>query len=192
MRLLLTLLLAAALFIAPGRNNSVIAPPATSDENSITVIASGTGTDEKGALKQAFSNAISQAIGTIVDAETVIKNDKIITDQVLTASNAIISHYDPVGAPKTENGLVTVKIHAVVERKQLVDRLTAASVISKSIEGKDLFAQAVTDLHRETDATAIVRRIFDGFPGNVLKAEPVGQPRVVKNDGAEVTIGITV
>ncbi len=136
--------------------------PVLADEakvpSEIAIIASGTGVDENAALKQAFENAIMQAIGTIVDAETVVKNEQIITDQVLTASNAIITHYDLIGAPKASGGVVTVKIKATVLRKQLTARLAAANVTSKPVEGKDLFAQAVTDLQREKDAAAIIRR----------------------------------
>lgn len=161
-------------------------------QDTITVIASGTGIDEKAALKQAFSNAITQAIGTIVDAETVVKNDQIITDQILTASNAIISKYDPIGQPSVDQGFVTVKIKAVVERKQLTDLLTQTNVISKPVEGKDLFAQIVTELQNEKDAAVIMRRAFEGFPANVIRAEPIGEPKIIKRDDDGATITVTV
>jgi len=58
-------------------------------------------------------------VGLIVDAETVVKNDEIIKEQILTASNSFISKYEPVGRPTEEDGLTTVTIRAVVENRQL-------------------------------------------------------------------------
>ncbi len=156
------------------------------------VVAAGTGRDENAALKQAFSNAVMQAVGTIVDAETIVKNDQVILDQVITASNAIVTHYDMIGAPGTDNGLVTVQIKATVEMKQLKAKLAAANVIKREVEGKDAFAQVVTELRREKDESEIVRRVFEKFPGNVLKAEPVGQPRIIDQSDSEATVGIAI
>jgi hypothetical protein len=50
------------------------------DGGTIHVVASGTGKDEKEALHQAFANAVQQAVGVVVDAETVVNNDRVITD----------------------------------------------------------------------------------------------------------------
>jgi len=155
------------------------------NQSEITVIASGTGADEKAALKQAFSNAVTQAVGMVVDSGTVVKDDQIITDEILTASNAIITRYDPIGKPTIAQGLVTVKIRAVVERKELADRLLAAKVTSARVEGKDMFAQVVTELQNEQDAALVVRRVFEGFPTNVMKAEPVGKLQVVKQSDTD-------
>jgi hypothetical protein len=157
-----------------------------------TVVANGTGKDEDAALKQAFRNAVQQAVGLIVDAETVVKDDNIIKDQILTASNSFISKYDPVGKPTREDGLVTVTIKAVVENRQLVERLARANVISRQVEGKNVFAQAVTQLENEKDSVAIVRRVFQDFPGSVLKAEPIGELKLLSKTGSDATVGVTV
>jgi hypothetical protein len=156
----------------------------------ITIVTSGTGADEKAAIKQALSNAVQQAVGTIVDAETVVKNDQIIREQILTASNAIVASYDPVGKPRLEAGLVTVTVKAVVEKQGLTARLAKANIVKAEVRGQDLFAQVVTQLEKEKDAAKIVPRVFQDFPGSVLKAEPVGQPEILNK--AEGTIGVRV
>ncbi|MEK6238929.1 MAG: SHD1 domain-containing protein, partial [Planctomycetales bacterium] len=52
-----------------------------------TVLAEGVGTANDAALKDAFRNAVRQVVGTVVDAETLINNDKLIDDKVLTYSD---------------------------------------------------------------------------------------------------------
>jgi len=162
------------------------------DAPTITVVASGTGKTEETALRQALSNAVSQAVGTIVDAETVVKNDQVIKDQVLTYSNAIVSHYDPVGSPAVADGLVTVKIKAVVERKTLTEKLVASKVISGDIAGKDIFAKVVTSLQEEKDAKKIVAKVFEGFPANLFTAEVAGEPVLLRKLDAVVTLAVPV
>jgi hypothetical protein len=158
----------------------------------VTVVASGTGKDEDGALRQAYQNAIQQVVGTIVDAETVVKDDQIIKEQILTASNAIVSKSERIGQPKVDDGLVTVTVRATIETRQLTERLEKANVISKPVNGEDLFARAVTELQKETDSAKIIHRVFEGFPGNVLKAEPVGEPRVISQTPTDASVGVTV
>jgi len=183
--LLVAVIVLAGLLVRAWANTDA-APP------TVTVVASGTGKDEDGALRQAYQNAIQQVVGTIVDAETVVKDDQIIKEQILTASNAIVSKSERIGQPKVEDGLVTVTVRATIETRQLTERLEKANVISKSVNGEDLFARAVTELQKETDSTKIIQRVFEGFPGNVLKAEPLGEPRVISQTTAGASVGVTV
>ena len=46
----------------------------------------GVGTDPDKAVQNAFSQAIEQVVGVLVDADTVVKNDQLIRDEVLTYS----------------------------------------------------------------------------------------------------------
>ena len=42
------------------------------------VVAEGTGKDEKEARAAAFREAVSRAVGTLVEAETLVQNDQIV------------------------------------------------------------------------------------------------------------------
>src|SRR6516164_7487637 len=53
------------------------------------VIAEGVGTTADDALRDAFRAAVRQTVGTMVDAETLVKNDTVISDKVLTYSDGI-------------------------------------------------------------------------------------------------------
>ncbi len=163
-----------------------------SDSETVVVLASGVGTTAENAVKNALANAVEKAVGLVVDAETVVKNDQIIREQIITYSDAYVSGYDEISRGKSPDGLTTIRIKATVQRKKLAEKLKAANVARIEVKGADLFAEAVTRLKQETDAAMIVRRAFENFPGDILKAEPVGKPRIIAKTATEATVGITV
>ena len=57
------------------------------------VVAEGVGTTADEAIKDAFRNAVRQVVGAVVDAETLVKNDELIDDKVLTYSDGFIKGY---------------------------------------------------------------------------------------------------
>jgi len=72
------------------------------------VFAEGVGTTEKEALLDAFRTAVQRVVGVFVDSETMVKNDAIISDKVLTFSDGAIKKYEELD--RSENkGLFRVK-----------------------------------------------------------------------------------
>jgi high affinity Mn2+ porin len=104
---------------------------AFAEEETCQVVATGIGVDADKALKSAFSNAIQQAIGLVADAETIVKNDQVIREQVLAHSDAYIERYDIVSQGKNPDGLAEVKIKATVRRRQLIAKLVEAKVVAQ-------------------------------------------------------------
>lgn len=138
-------------------------------ESTAKVIAEGVGTTADEALKDAFRNAVRQVVGALVDAETLVKNDEIISDKVLTYSAGYITKYDEI-SNKKEKGLFRVKISATVERRGIIEKLKDARVTSKEVDGKDIAAFAMTRKEARENATALLKKAFVEFP-NVLVAE---------------------
>src|ERR1700721_3602386 len=56
------------------------------DAAQTVVVAEGIGKDEKEALKAAFRDAVGRVVGTLVDAETLVKNDPVISEKILEFS----------------------------------------------------------------------------------------------------------
>src|SRR6516225_711892 len=93
-----------------------------------TVVAEGVGATPEDALKDAFRAAVRQVVGALVDEETVVKNDKVISEKVLTYSDGIIKDgYKELGRTN-DNGLWRIKISAKVERRSVALRLKEAHV----------------------------------------------------------------
>ena len=61
--------------------------------NTKEVIAEGVGDSHDNAIKDAFRNAVRQVVGVYVDSETLVKNDKLVDDKILTLSNGFINDY---------------------------------------------------------------------------------------------------
>lgn len=136
------------------------------------VLAEGVGTNEDEALKDAFRNAVRQVVGAVVDAETLIKNDDVVEDKVLTYSGGLVKTWRELpGSKRQQASLVRLKISAEVERRSVITKLKAANITVKDVDGKGLFAEIVTELDAAKDARSLQQAALKGFPANVVVAE---------------------
>ncbi len=126
----------------------------------VKVRGRGTGMSKMEALKDAYRDAVEQAVGLYVDAEQMVRQEELVKDQILTQSNAYIEKYEIAKEAKSENGLFQITILANVRNRALARRIMdvmptyRASLASHS---KDLHAKIVTDLKATDDAVSIVR-----------------------------------
>ena len=131
---------------------------AFADTKDVVVSVRGMGTNQEVALKDALNQAVMQAAGAIVDSETLMKNDEIIQEKVLTASNAIVKKYDvTMPAKQRANGLWEIRIKAVVQQNLLRQTLVKHNIIKGSVEGtQNLWAEVVTGEKNQTDMKAML------------------------------------
>jgi hypothetical protein len=158
----------------------------------VTVIAEGVGTIADEATKDALRNAVRQVVGTVVDAETLIKDDKIISDKVLTYSDGFVKTYKELNQ-FANKGLIRVRISAEVERRSVVAKLKENKVKVSEVDGKGLFAETVTDLEAAKNAKELLQKALKDFNKSNLSAV-VGKPVIVKktDDGAIVRFDIQI
>jgi len=149
--------------------------------------AEGIGATYDEALKDAFRKAIWQVVGVVVDAETIMKDDTIASDQVLTYANGTIKTFEEVSKLKDQD-LFRVKIRAAVEKRRVFDNLKAYRVTEAAVKGSDLYGEIVTQMERAKNARALVARCLKGFPLNVMNAEIVGKPEVADQVGDRAKI----
>jgi len=164
----------------------------TNDSGHSIVIAEGVGTTPSEALKDAYRNAVRQVVGAVVDAETFVKNDDVIDDKILTYSDGFVKTYEEVpGSKNFHGGLHRLKIKATVERRSIVAKLRAATITVKKVDGKGLFAEAITQLDAEQNMEAILRKEFDGFPLKLLTAT-AGKPTLVDKTADKAIVQIPI
>ena len=65
----------------------------TPDKAFIEVNVTGVGLDPATAEKQAVVSAVEQAVGSYLDHEALVKNEKLIYDKILSASNGFVKDY---------------------------------------------------------------------------------------------------
>ena len=142
-----------------GAQEASPSPPA----DVVKVVARGVGRDKETALKDAYRDAVERAVGLYVDAETMAKNDEVVKDQVLTQSNAYVTHYDEIEA-KSVDGLMQVRIVATVKKSALVKNVqetipgTTVDVNSSALQ--DAHAQLVSREKQAGDAAALLRNVM--------------------------------
>lgn len=169
------------------------------DAETVTVLATGHGVDPAAAKKAAGRAAIEQVVGQLVDAETLVENDELVKDRILTHSAAFLEDVETVGEPAESDGLWTVKVRATVRKTQLSKKLAAENVSRAEVKKGKLFAQAASRQQEAGDAAAMVEALFENFPSGIVKAEVCrdaeGQPavRVADANGTvEVDVEISV
>lgn len=156
------------------------------------VAATGAGLDGDAALKNAFKVAVEEAVGTLVDTETIVREDDTIQEKILSASNGFIKSYDLI-RQWNEDGLIRCRIEALVEIRQLKERLAAANISTLAVSGTDLAARVQTETSATEGAAAILGKRINDFPNRVLRiqgGEPV--PDVSKHQAGVTRLKIPI
>lgn len=147
---------------APGVDHTVGQPD--SAQNVTLVIANGLGTTIESAVQNAAENALTQVVGSFVDAETQIERRSQITDGIRGEARNISSKMREYsqGSIKSfevldtqqDGGIVRVTAKVAVQADVLHAQLKGALPGATTV-GKGLFAQAATEHTQETNADAI-------------------------------------
>lgn len=132
-----------------------------------SVIATGYGVDHDAALKNALQTAVEQQIGILIDSETIIKNDNLIKNEILTASNGFVKKYDELST-SVNNGLTEVKIKAEVKPQAVAKKIQSLNIATLKAEGvSDIYAEAKTKEKAKIDSQAI----FDNTMKEILSKQ---------------------
>ena len=145
-------------------NTSAKSGPAPLQE----VQATGAGATEDEAFKQAVVDAVRQVVGTLVSAENVVKNDRVIKDEVLTLSDGFVEKVLNQDKTKLDDGTWQVKLKCVVRKGQLYGKLQEANVPTVKFDGVSMFADVVSQSNFRQDAHKMlakaVRDFLRGYP----------------------------
>lgn len=90
----------------------------TTDEVTLTVSSDGPTKEE--ATKNALRNAIEQAYGTFVSANTTILNDELVKDEIVTIANGNIKSYEEISSTAMPDGSQFVTLKATVSVSKLI------------------------------------------------------------------------
>jgi len=129
------------------------------------VVAEGAGLTPREALDDAFRRAVQSVMTTLVDSHTLEKNDKLISDRVLTRSEGFVVGYKELGPPEYKGGLIRQKIRATVRRRDLLNKV---STVTSESDATGLYAEAVTKLERLRGGMFMIQKELEDYPINVL------------------------
>ena len=130
-----------------GKSSQKTVPP-----KSQKITTAGLGATPSEAEKQALSEAVRQAVGALLDAKTLIENEEVIEDRILTVNNGFVKSYDVVApARKNSDGVFEIKISAVIETSIVAQALQDAG-IKGEMAGQNLWAESTTKIMNVQDA----------------------------------------
>jgi len=135
--------------------------------DTISVVATGVGKDQETALKNALRAAVEQAVGVLVDAETLVANDKLLSDQIRTYSAGFVKSHTQIGEPRTEDGMIFVRISAEVKRTDLRDKLERVGIIKIAVNPDKLRFEIFTKEKAKTEGIDMLLDLLEDFPLNI-------------------------
>ena len=164
---------------------------AATSQKKITVV--GLGVSPEAAEKQAITDAVRQAVGAYIDSDTLVQNEEVIKDRILTVSNGFVKEYKVIApARKRDDGLFEIQIVANVEINQLLAALKSTSLIHADLDGQNIWAEGVTKLQNANDSAALLQAKMPEYIRKLVKTkfyDSKGQPIDSKEPALKVTNG---
>jgi hypothetical protein len=161
-----------ALLIAWLPTSAVAEEPATIVE----VVAEGAGLSLEAAQKDAYRQAVRTVVGLYVDAKTIVENDELIEDRILSASNGFVKTARTIpGSAKQKNGIWRVRVYARVEVSEVSARLKKENIAIRSLDGESLFAKALTKMERRQNTQQLLQELLGELP-EMVKVTLDGEP----------------
>lgn len=191
-KLLVALVLLLCFALAPWAQQTVTATGAAA-------ILNGDAAQAKDrALEAALRAAVEQVMGTMVDSESLVKNNELISDRIYTQTAGYIASYKVLSEkPDTDTNIYTVQVEAVVKEGALEQDLGSMGVLMRRMKMPRV---AVAVRESGDDAGAQLLRMLKDKGFNVVDTgtrttgddfysmEEGAQSDLMRKFGAEVVI----
>ena len=129
--------------------------------NMESVIVEGVGKTEASAKKAAYKEAVAKVVGVLIDSSTLVKNDKIIEEELFEYSGGFVSKAELVSSKKDDEGLVRVKVRCVVEKAQIRKKLEDIKVLVVKVDGASIAAKEMTKAEMQKNATTLINKALE-------------------------------
>ena len=142
---------------AQGKKKTKVAQQQTVKEdygNTVTLVTSGSGSNEDEATRNALRNAIEQAFGTFVSSNTTVVNDELVSDAIASVSSGNVLGYEKISSIDTNDGCV-VSVKSVVSIGGLVSFATSHGMTAELAGNTFLMNRNLARLNKENERTAL-------------------------------------
>lgn len=150
------------------------------------VTVSGEGMTASEAENKALQLAVEDAIGVLVDAQTIVSNYTLISNRIYTQSRGFITNYTVVNRYQQADGVWTVTINADVDdnpNSKLMNELTRLGIIDNRLRNPKI-AVYIPEQHLRrhipdpAGETAVVKALLEAGFSNVIE---VGSRMTIAN-----------
>jgi len=163
-----------------------------SDSRLLTVVCTGIGLSPDEARQNAFASAIEQTMGVLVDAETLVENDEIIRDNVLTFTRGTVKHFQ-VLSNWQQGDLHYVRIRADVAIDELTARLKDKRITVSKFPGEQIYRQFRFDDDSSQSAADLFAKVMEAYGLDQFAA--VEEPKeweIVRREAGKATLRLAV
>ena len=146
--------------------------------NTVTLVTSGSGSNEEEATRNALRNAIEQAFGTFVSSNTTVVNDELVSDAIASVSSGNVLGYEQISCFDTNDGCV-VSVKAVVSIGGLVSFAQNKGMETELAGNTFLQNKRLAKLNKENEMKALanlVNQLFIFLSQAYDYTVDVGQP----------------
>ncbi|WP_027187761.1 hypothetical protein [Desulfovibrio cuneatus] len=162
------ILVAASCFLCVALSSAALAGATAERE----VLSTGLGLTEEAARKQAFRSAVQNVIGAMVITETLVQNEELVRDKVLSHSDGYISKATQVGpARPLEGGLVEVTMRVTVKSDRLKAKLSDENISQVRFDGNVLFQAALAQMQQQQEAATSLLALRKPLPASLVRIE---------------------
>ena len=136
------------------------------------VVAIGLGVSEDAARREAYRNAVQSVIGAMVVAETIVENDALVRDKVLSHSDGYVSKAAQVGpARPAGDGLIEVTMRVTVKSGRLQQKLRDERISVSALDGAVLFEKALRHMEERERVSRGLAAMLETLPASLVYAE---------------------
>jgi hypothetical protein len=129
-----------------------------SQTESESVVVEGVGKTEASAKKAAYKEAVAKVVGVLIDSSTLVKNDKIINEELLEYSGGFVTKSEMISSMKDDEGLVRVKIKCTVEKAQVKKKLQEFKILEVKIDGDSIAAMEMSKEAMQKNASVLLNK----------------------------------
>lgn len=145
------------------------------------VIVSGVGVNADKAKQNAIRNAVEQVVGSYLSSETIVKNNQVLKDEILSYSGGYVKDLKIISQEMNPDGLFNVKIEAGIVSTKIIKKLESLNIATKKVEGESLFGEAVSRIDEQKGAGELLGNILSKYPQAAYNIE-VGKPEIKATD----------
>ena len=144
-----------------GKKKTKVAQQQTVKEdygNTVTLVTSGSGSNEDEATRNALRNAIEQAFGTFVSSNTTVVNDELVSDAIASVSSGNVLGYEQISCFDTNDGCV-VSVKAVVSIGGLISFAQNKGMETDLAGNTFLQNKRLAKLNKENELKALINLV---------------------------------
>ena len=143
------------------------------------------------ARAEGFKLAVSQAVGTLVVAESEVKNKQLVRNEIIQYSSGYIQDFKILSEAQV-GPMTRVVIDVWVTESKIADRLLNVSKADGAIEGDKSVAQYRSNLNQMQSSDRLLEMILNDFPNKAFDIKAGKSVVTMPARGIQIQIPINI